>query len=513
MGSYLLAVDAGSTVTKAVLFDETGTQLGIADERIPHRMPAPHHVERDQDAVWRAVCRVIGTVLQVTGVSGDQVRAIGITSHGDGIYLVDRSGRPTRPGILSLDTRSAPLVATWQQDAELMDRLLTLTGQLPWAGAPLALLVWLSRFEPEVLAATAYALPAKDALKHRLTGEFSTDPTEASLSFTNVNTQSYDPAVLELVDAVELNRLLPPVVPSGGVAGYVTAAAAEQTGLRPGTPVAGGAHDVDCGALGLGVTTPGQLAMIAGTFSINEVISDAVHPDRRWNARSFVEPGLWMNMSLSPSSATNLEWFTHQLAALDLERSSEQGDAFGFVERDIATVANDPSEVIYLPFLYGSPYPADASASFFGLRGWHRRGHLLRAVLEGVAFNHRYHVDALAERFPISDIRLTGGATNSERWSQLFADVLNRPVEVGRVREAGALGCVQLAGQAVGLYAGLAEAVEATDQGRFRFEPDPVGAERMQHAFERYSAVAAALLPLWETSRPIDVPRPRREQE
>jgi L-xylulokinase len=493
MGRYLLGVDAGSTVTKAVLFDESGGEIGHAARRVPHSYPHPHHVERDQDELWDVTCSVIREVIGTTGVRATDIAGVAVTSHGDGIYLVDDQGRPTRPGILSLDTRAADVTAGWERTGQ-SDAALLISGQKPWPGSPVSVLTWLLRNEPDVVARTAYALPGKDAIKQRLTGVFSTDPTESSLSFTNVYSQVYDVETLRVFDVGELYRLLPEVIPSDRIAGEVTQAAAEQCGLAPGTPVASGAHDVDCGAIGMGTVLPGQLAVIAGTFSINEVISAEARVDGRWNARNFVVPGQWMNMALSPSSATNLEWFATKLATGD---AAAGGDPFAFVEEDVRAIESTPSDLVYLPFLYGSPYPVDASAAFVGLRGWHQRGHLIRAVMEGVVYNHRHHVDALRDGFDVTDIRLTGGAVNSARWVQMFADTLAAPVRVSDVREAGALGSAMLAGIAAGVYANLTEAAEAAGTPPVIRDPDPVGVARQEENYRRYQRVVEAMAAVW----------------
>lgn len=492
----LLGVDAGSTVTKAVLFDTRGRVVGSAQRRVRLSYPSAHHVERDQDDLWRAVAATVREVLAGTGTSAGDVGGVGITSHGDGVYLVDADGRPTRPGIMSLDTRARRLVQRWEADG-VAARALELTGQVPWASAPVALLAWLHEHEPDVVDRTRWALPAKDMLKQRLTGRVSTEPTEASLSFTNVRTQGYDDAVLELYGLTGLGRLRAPVVPCTEVAGTVTEDAARATGLAPGTPVAAGAHDVDCAAIGTGVTAPGVLSVAAGSFNINQVVSTRPRTSPGWCARNFVLPGYWNNMSISPTSATNMEWFVQQLCADDLARGTAQGDPFGFVDRDVDAVRGDPSEVVYLPFLYGSPLPHDASAGFLGMRGWHGRGHLLRAVMEGVTFTHRLHVDALDAAFASDLVRLSGGASRSTYWSQLFADVLSRPVEVTDTLEAGALGAAQLAGTATGTYSDLADATARTVRVGARYEPRPEAAPALEDAYQRFHAVMAALAPVW----------------
>jgi L-xylulokinase len=492
----LLGIDAGSTVTKSVLFDLDGREVARASRRVALDYPRAHHVERDQDGLWRAVAATVREALEASDTDAHDVIAVGVTSHGDGVYLVDEQGRPTRPGIMSLDTRAHATVRSWEESG-VSDRALELTGQRPWPSAPVALLAWLCEHEPDVVARSAWALPAKDMLRHRLTGTISTEPTEASLSFTNVRTQEYDGAIPDLYGLPGIGRLLAHVLPCTALAGVVTDEAGRLTGLAPGTPVAAGAHDVDCSAVGTGVISPGTASVVAGSFSINQVVSQAPVVGSGWCARNFVREGQWMNMSLSPTSSANMEWFAQQLCADELARGAAAGDPFGFVDREVTAIAGASSDVVFLPFLYGSPTPVEASGTFIGLKGWHVRGHLLRAVMEGIAFTHRHHVDLLAQAFRCDQVRLTGGASKSTYWSQLFADVLARPVEVTAVDESGALGVALLAGVAADAYASLDDAVLRTVRVATRYEPRPDGVARQAAAYATYQEAVAALEPFW----------------
>lgn len=493
MTDLLLGVDAGTTVTKAVLFDASARELARASRRVPLTYPAPHHVERDQEVLWQAVAEAIREVLTAVPGSAQRVRSVGITSHGDGVYLVDEHGLPTRPGIMSLDTRARDVVEGWDRSG-VSDDALALTGQRPWPSSPAALMAWLMAHEPDVVAGSRWALAAKDALRFRMCGVVATEPTEASLAFTNVRTQVYDSAVLDMYGLSSAERLLAPVKPCDFVVGHVTAEAAALTGLVPGTPVAGSAHDVDCSAIGTGVIAPGTASVVAGSFSINQVISAEPVTGDRWLARNFVSAGLWMNMAISPTSSANMEWFVQQFAADELARGQREGDPFAFVDRDIASIESDPSDVVFLPFLYGSPLPTAASAAFLGLQGWHRRGHLLRAVMEGVAFTHRIHVDDLASSFRIDDVRLTGGASRSHRWCQIFADAFQRPIEVTNIEESGAWGSAMLAGLAAGVFPSLVAAVESTVTVEHRYLPN---GDHLNAAYRDFTRALVALDPYW----------------
>ena len=472
----LIGIDAGSTVTKTVVFDLTGEVVATASQRVALQYPRPRHVERDQDQLWEAVCSVTRRALE--GLDSSEVIGIGITSHGDGIYMVDADIRPTRPGIMSLDSRGEDVVHAWNARG-VSDALFDITGQRPWASAPSVLLAWLAQHEPDVVVASAWALPAKDMLKARMTGEVSTEPTEASVSFTNVLTQEYDLAIFPLIGVPEAVRLLPPVVPSDAVAGTVTAQAAAAMGVPEGIPVAASAHDVDCSALGSGVARVGVASVVAGSFSINQVISQEPKTGQAWFARNFVLPGRWMNMSISPTSSANMEWFVQHLCAADVAAAPAGTDPLSFIDREVAAVMDDPSEVVFTPFLFGSLAGDGRPATLTGLRAWHTRGHVLRAIMEGVALGHQSHVAALASAFAFDRVRLTGGATKSNVWCQIFADAFGLPVEIPHHEESGAWGAALLAGVAVGAFPDVVSAAETSVQVARSYLPSAEGGARL----------------------------------
>jgi L-xylulokinase len=497
MSPLTLGLDCGLTVTKAVLFDEEGRAVASASTRLPQDSPKARWVERDVEGMWTASAETIRSVIEKAGVDAGDVGGVGVTAHGDGLYLVDERGAPTRPGIVSLDSRAYKVTERWDQEGRF-ERGLELAGQVPFVSSPPPLLAWLLEHEPETVERARWMLPCKDVIKLRLTGECATDPTEASAGFCDVHTQDYSDEVFALYGLEGQERLLPPVTGCTEIIGQVTEEAAAACGLRPGTPVASGLHDVDASAIGIGSHEPGQLTMVAGTFSINEVIAERPVTDERWLARTFVRPRQWMHMAISPASATNLEWFVQKLCKAEVERAEAAGeDPFAFVDKEI-DAAGEAEGMVFLPFLYGSPFGTAPSGTFLGLRGWHERGHLLRAVLEGVVFNHRTHVDALRESFPVSEGRLTGGATNSPRWAQMFADSLGIEVVMTDSPEAGALGVAMCASVGTGVHGSLEEAIEACVRVTDRLEPQAAEAERLEGGYAHYRRVVDALEGAWE---------------
>lgn len=492
---FLLGIDAGSTVTKAVLFDAHGTEIAAASARIKVETPQPHWVERDMNSLARASLEAVKEVVAAIPApyTSENVAAIGITGHGDGLYLVDANGHPVRPAILSLDTRAQTIVDDWHLDGTAV-RASELTGQPPFAAAPSALLAWLTENEPESVHRAAAALSCKDFLKLVFTDTISTDPTEASSSFTNVRTQAYDDSALELYGLRHLRQFLAPVVGSCEIAGRITAEAALETGLTVGTPVVSGLHDVDACAVGTGSITAGELTVIAGTYSINEIISDRPVTGDGWLCRNFAVPGLWMNMAVSPTSATNLEWFIQHLSSFQHEGHD---DLFAVLNAELESIASDPSDILYLPFLYGSPFGAQASSAFIGQRAWHNRAHLIRALLEGVVHTHRWHIDQLRSGFAPRRVALAGGGSRSPVWAQMFADSLQTPVEVLASRETGALGAAICAGVGAGVFANLDDGVGKAVHLQQTYTPSAEGAANMESGYGIYQQAIHALSPVW----------------
>jgi L-xylulokinase len=267
----VLGVDAGHTVTKAVLFDATGRPVARGSGMPPLSTPRPHWVERDMDAVWRTAYQAVAACLAEAGPeAGRSAAAVGLAGHGDGLYAVDERGLPVRAGIVAMDTRAEAVLEEWR-GTPVWSRALELSGTVPFAGSPAALLAWLARHEPKVLQQSRWLLSCKDWLRLRLTGSVATDPTDAGASFTDMRRGGYSPELLDLYGLGALAGMLPPVLACDAVSGTVTPEAAA---LTAGTPVVTGAHDVDAAALGIGGTAPGELSLIAGSFSINQVVSD-----------------------------------------------------------------------------------------------------------------------------------------------------------------------------------------------------------------------------------------------
>lgn len=487
MARYVLGIDNGGTVSKAALFGLDGTELAVAGSKIDTVEPRPGWAERDSDALWCSTASAVRAVLAKSGIDPREVACVACAGHGNGLYLVDADGRPTRPGIYSTDSRAQAVVEAWQA-AGIGGRALPMTTQCLWPGQPNALLAWLAEHEPEALAASRWALMCKDFIRLRLTGEARAELTDMSgTSLLNVVTADYDDQVLELFGIAGQRRLLPPLVGSAEVAGHVTARAAQETGLAEGTPVAGGMFDIDACGLAAGMVDERQIALVAGTWGCNLYIArePLCDPDL-FMSTCYAMPGWYLMLEGSPTSAANLEWFINEW--LPVEQGYEAAN-------DLVS-GTDPraSDLVFVPFLYGSNAGPGAKAALVGMEARHTRADVLRAVYEGVVFAHHWHIQRLlAFRDPPECIRFTGGAARSEVWVQMFADCFQIPVELPYGTELGALGAAIAAAVACGAYADLRQAAAGMTRIARRFEPDASLADVYAAKYARHRAVIGAV--------------------
>ncbi|MGI8679953.1 MAG: FGGY-family carbohydrate kinase [Jatrophihabitans sp.] len=484
----LLGLDAGQTVIKAAVFDRDGAQLAVSTAHTPTASRHARWQERDMDVLWTAAATAIGEVVGLVGAQ--RIAAVGICGHGDGLHLVDERGEPVRAAVLATDSRAhnyAERLATSAGAAELM----TLTGQQVSAFSAGPLLSWLRDHEPDVLRRARWMLFAKDWIRYRLTGEIGTDFTDASSTVFDIRARGWSPRALQLEGLAELSHLLPPVGASTEVIGAVLPGAAAATGLPTGTPVVRGAHDVDAAAAGMGAIADGATSVVMGTFSINQIVAGQPAVDPRWQARCFLTDDQWLHMSTSPSSASNLDWVLREFGPLD---AAGEPDPVAAGRLAFGTSARHAPPV-FVPLLFGGPFGDQVEAGFTGLRGWHTRADVLRAVFEGIVFTHRWHLDALAEQLPVRarPLRLGGGGSNSPAWSQLLADATGLVVEVTDSTQSGARGAALLAGVGVGSYRDLADATDAGTRVLRTHLPDSDRHGELSERYQRYLAAVTAL--------------------
>ncbi|MGW2149623.1 FGGY-family carbohydrate kinase [Nonomuraea bangladeshensis] len=479
-----IGVDVGLTASKAAAFDAEGREVGVVHARTPRTTTTAHRHDVDMRGLADTVVALLGRLAAELAAGGYVPAGIGVAAHGNGLYPVDADLRPVGPAIASSDSRARHLV-----DAIPADTARTLaaeTGSIPWAAQPAVLLRWLHDHEPEAYAATRWVLSCKDWVTSQLTGRPSADYSDASaFGMVALDTRRYTPTALELVGlpASDLDRF-PPLRESGEVVAGLSARVAELTGLPEGLPVIAGCMDCVAATLGAGGREPGDMTIIVGTWAINGVVVPARVPAPGVTLSALMPDSRTMlAMEVAPTSAANLEWLASACAPHDQVGGVPAAELL----REAAEVEPGAGGLLFLPFVNGAPEHPAASGTFLGVSGLHRRGHLTRAVIEGVAQYHRVQLErVLASGAAVADRpwRLAGGGARSEVWAQVFADVLGRPVRRQLTSELGARGVASLLPAALG-HADVPWSISDSDDLCVRPGPARAAYVRQGQAFDR----------------------------
>lgn len=493
---YLLGLDAGNTVIKAVLFDMAGNQIAMSALDGQSSTPEPGHVERDLNELWDNARSVISECIAKSGISASQIAGVGCAGHGNGLYLLDKDDEPLQ-GIQSLDTRAAGVGE--ELSAKSGDKLHALCLQKPWPSQSPTILAWLKKYRSDTYARVGTILFCKDFITFKLTGELVSDVSDMSgAGFLKMPQCVYDDDLMAEYGLEDATEFLPRLIDSSDCAGTISEKAAELTGLQAGTPVVGGFFDVIASALGSGVVNAGQASIIAGTWSINQVFSSEPVVDQNVFMVSGFDKNRFVNIEASATSAANLEWYVKEF----VERGSHHDDPFGYCNDQIAEITPSADDPIFHPFLYGSGQGAEMRAGFYGLAGWHTEGHVLRALFEGVVFEHRRHIEQLVSAgVEFDDAVLSGGGARSPIWPQIFADCLGKNLTVAKCQETGALGAAIAAGCGADLFDSFETGVSRMSTALKTFRPNASMKEHYDRRYEQYLNLTVAMQEFWDSQQ------------
>lgn len=475
---HILAIDIGTSALKAVLYAVNGQVLLTSTARYEYQTPQPGWAEAHPADWWAALVEAVAALRQA-GFNLETVQAIGLTGQMHTAVLLDEAGNPLPPTILWLDRRAVTETAELQAQLNLPPQQLNSTYTLPK-------LLWLARHQPETLARTRHLLWPKDYLRYRLTGQLATDPTEAAgAALLDMEQQSW---ALDRLALVNLGpEVLPPLRSAAAEAGPLLPEVAASLGLSPSTKIIVGAGDV-IALLGGAPPAPGRLSFSLGSsgmISCRLADHQAINDSRQ---RLYIYPLLpyrLLNGVLSTSGAA-LTWAWQALYDEDVPLAA--------VLEAVHTTPPGADGLFFLPFLAGErcPYWNDAlRGGFYGLTIAHRRPHLVRAVLEGVAYSLRHLLEISEELgVPIHEIALAGGGTATAGWPQIIADVCQRPLVIYAGQETVTRPLYAYAATALQPNLSFDEALRCTFETPSRLAPQSKLAGVYQPIFRRYCLLA-----------------------
>jgi xylulokinase len=486
---YWLGIDVGTGGTRALLVNEAGkVRRAVTAAHEEMRMERPLWAEQRPENWWDAAQQAIRGVLKEAGVSGKDIRGVGLSGQMHGLVLFDGSQQVIRPALIWCDQRSQEQVDAINESVGKAAVLAAIANPV-LTGFTLPKLLWVRDHEPRQFDRVRKMLLPKDYVRFQLTGEYATDVSDAS------GTALFDVAGRKwaggLVDRLGIDRsILPEAVESPCLTGKVSATAATQTGLAEGTPVVGGAGDQAASAVGNGIVEPGIVSCTLGTSGV--VFAHLAQPayDGLGRVHTFCHavPGAWHVMGVTQGAGLSLQWFRNTLAP---------GTGYDALTAEAATAPAGSQGLFWLPYLMGERTPhldARARGGWVGLTAKHTRADLLRSLLEGISYSQKdclEVIESLGAR--VESVRLSGGGARSLFWRQLLADVFGKRVVVLETQEGSAYGAALLGLVGTGAYTSVPEVTRAAVCEIDSLAPRPAEARIYTAGHHRYQSLYPAL--------------------
>ena len=489
----LLGIDVGTGGTRALIVDEHGRIISTATENHePFASPKIGWAEQNPEDWWRACGIAIRDALAKGNLTGTDIACVGLSGQMHGAVMLDAADKVVRPALIWCDVR------TEKQCEELTrkigaERLIQLTCNPALPNFTLTKFLWVRENEPQNWDRVRSVMLPKDYVRFRLTGDKAIDVADASGTLMlDVARRHWSREVLEAAAISE--SLLPKLYESQDVCGQISKAGAAATGLNVGTPVVAGAGDQAAGATGMGIVAPGAASATIGTSGVVFAATDspALDPKGRLHTFCHAIPGRWHVMGVTQAAGLSLRWFRDQFSA-----GPEDGrDPYERLTHEASAVPAGADGLLWTPYLMGERTPhldANARGALVGLTASHTRAHVIRAILEGVAFSLRDTFTIFKEMgVPVKNIRLGGGGARSAVWRQIQTDVYGQQTEIVEAEEGAAYGAAILAGVGAKVWSSVDDACNAVVRVATRISPDQSRVATMNAQYAAYRRVYPA---------------------
>jgi xylulokinase len=487
--TLLLGIDLSTTGAKALLIDVEGRVVSSATTPLTLSTPRDLWSEQDPREWWAATTNSIGQALTAAGVSGADVESIGLTGQMHGLVVLDQERQILRPAILWNDQRCG---AECDQIRARVgpERLIKITGNDALTGFTAPKILWIEKHEPDIYRQIQHVLLPKDYIRYKLTGTLAMDKADGSGTLLfDLGKRDWS---LDILNALSIpTEWLPPTFEGHETTSEVSAEAAELTKLRKGTRVVAGGGDQSAQAIGVGVVHLGTIAVTLGTSGVVFAATESplVEPQGRLHAFCHAVAGRWHLMGVMLSAAGSLQWYRDKFAPTT---------NFDELVDQASQITPGSEGLIFLPYLSGerTPYPDPlARGAWIGLSARHGQAHLVRAILEGVAFGLKDIFDLMqgVGLGPIEEIRVSGGGAKSSLWRQIVADILGEDLVTVNTTEGAAFGAALLAGVGAGFWPDVDTACAETIQVKSRVSRDPEHAELYRSVHQQYQRLYPSL--------------------
>jgi len=501
---HILSIDLGTTAIKAAVISPEGRVVGKCVREYALSTPSPLEVELPVNTYWDAFKKSIQDLLDMTKVAAGELGVLGMSVQGETLVLVDDRGRPIHNAIVWMDNRA-------QEEAAILDQefphavTYEITGQVSIVPTwPAAKILWLKRHRRDLFQKTHKFLLLEDYFIHRLTGKYVAESSLLSSTvYWNIRTKQWWPEMLARLE-IEESRL-PEIKESGEIVGPIMPEVARELGLSDKLVITTGALDQAAGAVGVGNIRPGLFsentgAALAICATVDKPFMD---PEFRMPCHYHGIPDLYMAHTFT-SGGMVLKWFRDRFCAQEIDVAQALGkDAYALLDEEAGHVPPGCGGLVMLPHLEGAMAPEanpKARGVFFGFTLHHGRAHFARATMEAIAFIVKRNIDVLnALQIPVNEVICLGGGAKSRLWNQIKADILDKKiVTTANDQDAACLGAAFIAGQAVGIYRSLDEAIATSVSVNHTYAPDPAQREMYATAYARYIKLYENLVSVFE---------------
>lgn len=485
----LLALDIGTSGCKISIFDISGDVIASYVGKYNTYYPDTDFVEQNAEDWWEAVCEGLDYLKSELNIDLNMIAAVGVDGHSWNCLPVDKEGTPLHNSMIWLDRRAKKQVEKIKDIVE-EETLVNLNGNPLDAAYILPKMLWLKENKSKIFNKTYKFVQSNSYLVYKLTGVFSQDYSQAyGFHFFDINKGKWDESIASKFD-ISLD-LIPELYESDQIVGEVSKSAAKETGLTPGTPVVAGGLDAACCTLGAGVIKEGQTQEQGGQAGGMSIVLDkaVIHPKLILGRHVVRDKFLLQGGTVGGGGILN--WFNNNLAFYEKEKAKEVNkNSYQIMSQEAETVSAGSDGLIFLPYMAGERSPlwdTNARGVFFGLSYEKSRAHIIRSMMEGVAFSLKHNlktaeeVDVFAE-----NLNSVGGSANSKIWTQIKSDITDKEINVPSADHATTLGAAILAGIGIGIYNSYQDAVNKTVKIQRKHKPNKKNTEIYNQYYQIY---------------------------
>lgn len=497
MRNLLLAIDQGTSGCKLTIFNLDGEVIVEKNKSYKTTYLEEEYVEQDAEKWWQASVSGIKEMLSEKGIDSKEIKGIGVDGTSWACIPIDKKGEVLYPTMIWLDRRASK-EAEWMKDTIGEKELIDLSGNPVDPAYIVPKVLWIKNNKPNIFSKTWKFLQSNSFIVYRLTGKISQDYSQGNgLHFFDIRKGTYDE---KMVRRLGLSTdLFAPIMHSHSIVGKVTKEVSKQTGLIEGTPVVAGGLDAACCTLGAGVINEGQTQEQGGQAGGMSICIDnaIIHP--KLILGYHVIPNKWLLQGGTTGGGGTINWFNREFGHYEQEKALENGtNPFVIISSEAEKIPAGSDGIIFLPYMKGERSPlwnSNAKGVYYGLSFDKTKAHMIRSMMEGVAYSLKHNLETASEvGVKVDRLSSVGGSANSDVWTQLKADIVGYTIEVPYADYATALGAAILAGVGVGLYKDFKDAVNRVVKIQKVYKPNPNNKVVYDEGYKKYKKLSDLMI-------------------